>query len=74
MIHHRSAIEAAMKLDIRTPDSATLGNRRTINAARVFRWDTHFRVGQFHHFCHRSADVHGDPGAARGSTHGGKLC
>lgn len=28
-----------MKLGIHTPASATLGNRRTINLARAFRWD-----------------------------------
>lgn len=36
---HHSVIQKKMKLDVSTPASATLGNRRTINAGRVFRWD-----------------------------------
>ena len=39
LARHRKVIFDAMKIDIRTSASATLGDRMTINAARVFRWD-----------------------------------
>ena len=45
LARHRSAILDAMRLDIHTPASATLGNRRHVDPARVFRWDNRVMAG-----------------------------
>jgi hypothetical protein len=50
---HRKLIQSAMGLDIRTPASAVLGNRRTVDVRAVFDWKNRVRAEAI------NLDVHG---------------